>query len=116
MTYVDGFLIAIAPEKLDLYKEQAEGGRKIWMEHGALDYKECLADDLISDMRSFRDAADVKGNETVIFSFITFKSREHRDEVNAKVMGDKRLSELCKEIPFEPKRMCYGGFKTIVEN
>ena len=116
MSYVDGFLLPVPTDNIDAYKELAEKAGKIWIEHGALDYKECMADDMVqSELASFVNVIGAKENETVFFSFIVFKSREHRDEVNAKVMSDERLACDDKKMPFEVKRMAYGGFKTLVE-
>ncbi|MEQ9021570.1 MAG: DUF1428 domain-containing protein [Pseudomonadales bacterium] len=117
MTYVDGFLLPMATDKIDDYRKLAELAAGVWNEHGALDYKECqLDDDGIEGVRSFKPAADTAAGETVIFAFITFKSREHRDEVNARVMADPRMNEMNMDsVPFESRRMAYAGFRTIVE-
>ena len=116
--YIDGFLLPIAKDKIGEYREMAQKAGEVWMEYGALDFCECEGDDLeIEGMFSFRTAADASEDETVIFSWIAFESREHRDEVNAKVMKDERLKDSmdnCKEI-FDFKRMAYGGFKTLVD-
>src|SRR5258708_31283461 len=91
---------------------------KIWKEHGALDYKECVGDDLNVKMGTpFPRGIKTKPGETVVFSYIVYKSRAHRDKVNAKVMKDPRIADMCdpKDMPFDCKRMLYGGFKTIVE-
>lgn len=122
--YVDGFVLVVPQEKAEAYKKMAEGGRDSWMKHGALGYFECRGDDLIpQDMgedsaRAFTDMADASSDETVWFSFIIFKSKQHRDEVNAKVMAE--MDEQMKEfqgtkMPFDPKRMAYGGFQVEVE-
>ena len=129
MTYVDGYILQVAKDKLDEYKEMAEQAGTIWMEHGALGFKECVIEDGDPEMPEppegmpdfqmvkFVDMAGAKDNETVLFSFIIFKSREHRDEVNAKVMNDTRMQDACKpdDMPFDPSRMAYGGFKAIVD-
>ena len=117
MTYVDGFVLCVPKDKIGVYTEMATGAGKIWKEHGALDYKECILDhDQIEGVRSFISAADAKEEDTAIFSFIVYHSREHRDEVNAKVMGDERLKDMCGEkMPFDVAKMAYGGFKPIVE-
>ena len=115
--YVDGFLIPIAKDKIGEYKEMAQKAGKIWMEYGALGFCENVGDDLENEgMFSFNTAASATGDETVIFSWIVFESREHRDKVNAEVMNDARLKEMMdQENPaFDFKRMAYGGFKTIV--
>lgn len=116
MTYVDGFLIAVPKKKLAAYKKMAKLGSKVWREHGALDYRECVADDVSWGKRtSFPRAVKQKPNETVIFSYITYKSRKHRDAVNKKAMNDKRFEKIdFKSMPFDAKRMIFGGFKTIV--
>jgi uncharacterized protein YbaA (DUF1428 family) len=116
MEYVDGFLIAVPKKKLTAYKKMAKLGSKVWREHGALDYRECVADDVSWGKRtSFPRAVKRKPNETVIFSYITYKSRAHRDAVNKKCMKDKRFANMDpKKMPFDMKRMIFGGFKTIV--
>lgn len=117
--YVDGFVIPVPKDKIDQYRAIAERACKIWMEHGALEYRECVGDDMeTKDMVSFPQLAEAQAGEVVFFSYIVYKSREHRDEVNAKVMADPRIHELCGEggMPFDCKRMAYGGFKTIVES
>jgi uncharacterized protein YbaA (DUF1428 family) len=116
MEYVDGFLIAVPKKKLAAYKKMAKLGSKVWREHGALDYRECVADDVSWGKRtSFPRAVKCKPNETVIYAFITYKSRKHRDAVNKKAMSDKRFDGMDpKKMPFDMKRMIWGGFKTIV--
>lgn len=122
--YVDGFVLVILNNKTEEYRKMAEEGRDSWMKHGALGYYECRGDDLkpqeMGDekTRSFTEMAGARGDETVWFSFIIFKSKEHRDEVNAKVMAE--MSEQMKDgkdmqMPFEMKRMSYGGFQVEVE-
>jgi uncharacterized protein YbaA (DUF1428 family) len=116
--YVDGFLLPIAEKKVDEYRSIAEQAGRIWLDHGALAYWECVGDDLDArDMVSFRSSAGVREGETVIFSWIVFESREHRDRVNEAVMNDSRMAELMQpgSDPFEYKRMAYGGFRAIVE-
>jgi uncharacterized protein YbaA (DUF1428 family) len=116
--YVDGFLIPIAKNKLREYREMAQKAGEVWKEHGALEYYECVGDDLdIEGMLSFKEVADTYEEETVIFSWIVFESREQRDRVNAAVMDDPRIKEMMEsgsEPPFDYKRMAYGGFKTLV--
>lgn len=114
--YVDGFLIPVPKDKLDLYRGIAVQAGNIWKEHGALEYIECLGDDLDqAEMVSFRKAAGATDDEVVIFSWIVYESREHRDQVNAKVMEDPRIKAMMEgPQPFDCKRMAYGGFKTIV--
>lgn len=120
--YVDGFLIPIAKGNVEEYKEMAQKAGEIWKEHGALDFCECVGDDLeIKGMLSFKKSADASDDETVIFSWIVFESREDRDRVNAAVMEDARMKEIveamkaAKSEPFDIKRMAYGGFKTLVK-
>jgi len=121
--YVDGFLLVVPKNKVAEYKKMATLGKKVWMKHGALDYKECRGDDLRPEgmpglkSRTFTDAAKAKSNETVWFSFIVFKSRKHRDAVNAKVMKDPAMNDpkwKDKPMPFDMKRFSYGGFKVEV--
>jgi uncharacterized protein YbaA (DUF1428 family) len=100
------------------YRAQAEKAGKVWREHGALDYKECIADDVkVGKWTSFPQSVDLKAGETVVFSYIVYKSRAHRDKVLAKVMKDPRLAKMMdpKAMPFDGKRMIYGGFKTLVD-
>ncbi|MDQ3019374.1 MAG: DUF1428 domain-containing protein [Bacteroidota bacterium] len=116
--YVDGFLLALPLKNLEAYRRMSQNAGKIWKEYGALEYKECLGDDFTVKMGlSFPEMVKVKRGETVVFSWITFKSRAHRDKVNAKVMSDPRLSKMMdiNKMPFEVKRMSYGGFKIIVD-
>jgi uncharacterized protein YbaA (DUF1428 family) len=116
--YVDGFVIPMAKENVEQYRQMAQKAGEVWKEHGALEFYETVGDDLeIKDMLSFKKIAGTAENETVIFSWIVFKSREHRDKVNAAVMEDPRIKEdmdANKDV-FDFKRMAYGGFKTIVE-
>ncbi|MES2661128.1 MAG: DUF1428 domain-containing protein [Verrucomicrobiota bacterium] len=116
-TYVDGFVIPIPKDKIEEYRKVAEQAGAVWREHGALDYYECIGDDMeTNDMVSFPQLANAGPDETVAFSWIVYKSREHRDEVNAKVMADPRLSEMMSEPNqiFDCKRMAYGGFNVLV--
>jgi uncharacterized protein YbaA (DUF1428 family) len=116
--YIDGFVIPLPKDKIDLYREIAGKACRVWMEHGALEYRECIGDDLeVKDMLSFPKLAGSTSEETVVLSWIVYRSREHRAEVNAKVMADPRIKEMCEKgpMPFDGKRMAYGGFKTIVE-
>jgi uncharacterized protein YbaA (DUF1428 family) len=115
--YVDGFVIPIPKDKIDDYRRLAEAAGKLWKEHGALDYWECLGDDLeVKDMVSFPQLANIGADETVVFSWIVYESREQRDQVNARIMADPRIQELCDpdNPPFDCKRMAYGGFRVIV--
>lgn len=116
--YVDGFVIPMAKENVEDYREMAQKACEIWKEYGALDYYETVGDDLeVKDMLSFKTIAGASEDETVIFSWIVYESREHRDKVNAEVMEDARIKEMMegKSKPFDFKRMAYGGFKTLVE-
>lgn len=115
--YVDGFVIPIPSANVEKYREIAEQACRLWIEHGALEYRECIGDDLVvKDQLSFLTLAGAKPDETVAFAWITYRDRAHRDEVNAKVMADPRIHEMCKEgqMPFDCTRMAYGGFKSIV--
>jgi uncharacterized protein YbaA (DUF1428 family) len=115
--YVDGFLIPIAKDKVSKYREIAQKAGEVWKEHGALEYYECIGDDLdVEGTVSFKKAADTSEEETVIFSWIVFESKEQRDRVNAAVMNDPRLKEMMESVSesFDYKRMAYGGFKTLV--
>lgn len=116
--YVDGFVLPVPKKKINAYRRLAQKASRIWHEHGALEYRECLGDDLdIKTGMPFPRGIKVKPGETVVFAWIVYKSRAHRDRVNAKVMKDPRIASMCdeKDMPFDCKRMLYGGFKTIVE-
>ena len=116
MSYVDGFLLAVPKDRFDDYKAMAEKGRDMWMEHGALAYVECKADDVAyGELTSFPRAVQLKEDEIVIFSWIVYKSREDRDVINAKVMADPRMQMDMKDAPFDGKRMIFGGFTPFVE-
>jgi uncharacterized protein YbaA (DUF1428 family) len=118
MSYVDGFVLPVPKKKLQAYRRMAQKAGKIWRKHGALDFKECAGDDLNVKMGvPFPRTVKLKAGETVVFSYIVFKSRAHRDRVNAKVMKDPRIKEMGdpKDMPFDVKRMVYGGFKVLVE-
>lgn len=118
MHYVDGFVLAVPKRNLNAYRRIAEKAGRIWREHGALEYRECVGDDLkVKCGVSFLRTAKTKPGETVVFSWIVFKSRVHRDRVNAKAIKDPRLAEMCnsKSMPFDMKRMAYGGFKVLVD-
>lgn len=118
MKYVDGFLLPVPKKNLSAYRRMAAKAGKIWREHGALDYKECIGDDLnVKFGLPFPKVLKPKPGETVVFSFIVFKSRAHRDRVNAKVMKDPRLCASMdpNKMPFDCKRMAYGGFKVLVD-
>jgi uncharacterized protein YbaA (DUF1428 family) len=116
--YVDGYVLPVPKKKLQVYRRIAQKAGKIWREHGALEYRECVGDDL--DVKwgvPFPRQLKVKPGETVVFSWIVFTSRAHRDRVNAKVMKDLRLAAMmdASSMPFDTRRMVYGGFKVLVD-
>ncbi|KDR30141.1 MULTISPECIES: DUF1428 domain-containing protein [Caballeronia] len=116
--YVDGFVVPVPIDKVDAYRRMAEAAGKIWLEHGALEFVETIADDVKpGKLTSFPQSVQMKEGETVAFSYIVYESREQRDSVNAKVMEDPRLKTMMEsgETPFDPQRMFFGGFTTIVE-
>ena len=115
--YVDGFVITIRKNKLNAYRGMAQKAGKIWRELGALEYRECVGDDLNAKFGlPFPRLVKAKTGETVVFSWIVYRSRAHRDSVNAKVMKDPRIAKMMKEpSPFDMKRMSYGGFKVLVD-
>ncbi|MGH8626868.1 MAG: DUF1428 domain-containing protein [Gammaproteobacteria bacterium] len=116
--YVDGFVLPVPKDNMDAYRQLARKAGEIWREHGALEYIECVADDVKpGEITSFPQAVKLEDNEVVVFSWIVYESRERRDEINAKVMADPRLADMMdpKNLPFDGKRMFWGGFKTIVE-
>jgi uncharacterized protein YbaA (DUF1428 family) len=115
--YVDGFIVPVPKKKLQAYRRMAKKAGSIWREHGALDFVENVADDVkVGKVTSFPRSIKQKPGETVVFSWITYKSRAHRDSVNKKVMADPRLKDMMdpKAMPFDGKRMIYGGFKRAV--
>jgi uncharacterized protein YbaA (DUF1428 family) len=115
--YVDGFLLSVPKKNLNAYRRMAQKASKIWREHGALDYRECVAEDMdAKGMVAFPTCAGAKKGEIVVFAWIIYKSRAHRDRVNAKVMKDPRLTADMdlKKMPFDCSRMAYGGFTTLV--
>jgi uncharacterized protein YbaA (DUF1428 family) len=124
--YVDGFVLVVPKKNLKAYKAMAAGAGKVWRKHGALDYKECVGDDLTPDMgdmngmkaMTFSRLLKLKKNETAVFSYIVYKSRAHRDAVNAKVMKDPMMNDPKYKdmpMPFDVKRMAYAGFKVLVD-
>src|SRR6476619_2395052 len=118
MEYVDGFVIPVPKKKLKAYLKLARLAGKIWLEHGALEFREWVADDVkVGKRTSFPRSVKLKPGETVVFSYIVYKSRAHRDRVNAKVMKDPRLAKMMnpKAMPFDGKRMIFGGFKTLID-
>ncbi len=118
MRYVDGFVLPVPKRNLNAYLQMAHKAGKIWREHGALEHRECVWDDLnVKIGMPFPRSARTKPGETVVFSWIVYKSRVHRDRVNAKVTKDPRIKGMCdeKSMPFDVKRMAYGGFKALVD-
>ena len=118
MTYVDGFVLPVRKKNLATYRSMARTAGKVWREHGALEFRENVADDVkVGKWTSFPRSVKLKRGETVVFSWIVYRSRAHRDRVMDKVMKDKRIAAMMKrkDVPFDGKRMIFGGFKTIVE-
>jgi uncharacterized protein YbaA (DUF1428 family) len=116
--YVDGFVIPIPKKNLDAYRRMSRAAGKVWVEHGALEYIESVGDDMNMKFGvPFPKLADAKRGETVVFSWIVYKSRAHRDRVNKKVMADERITKTMKDkkMPFDVNRMSYGGFQAIVD-
>ena len=116
--YVDGFIVPVPKKSLQAYRRMAQKAGRLWKEHGALDFVECVADDVKpGKVTSFPQSVKLKAGETVVFSWIVFKSRAHRDRVNKKVMADPRLTGMMdpKAMPFDAKRMIYGGFGVLVQ-
>jgi uncharacterized protein YbaA (DUF1428 family) len=115
MAYVDGFVLPVPKKNLRTYRKMAQHAGRLWKEHGALEYHECVGEDLDVKMgRPFPSQLRLKPGETVVFAWIVYRSRADRDRVNAKVMKDPRMATMPKRMPFDVKRMCYGGFETIV--
>ena len=116
MSYVDGFVLAVPKARLDDYKEMARKAGAVWMEHGALAYVECTADDApYGELTSFPRAVQAKEEEIVIFAWVTYRSRRDRDEILKKVMADPRMKDSMENMPFDGKRMIYGGFEAFME-
>jgi uncharacterized protein YbaA (DUF1428 family) len=118
MAYVDGFVLPLPKSKIDAYKAMAETAGAVWREHGALEYREWIADDVEpGKLTSFPQSVNLEDGETVVFAWIVYASREERDQVNAKVMKDPRLADAMKPdmLPFDGKRMIYGGFNLLVD-
>jgi len=118
MAYVDGFVVPVPKKKLKEYRSIAKKAGKVWRDHGALEFREWVADDVkVGKWTSFPRSVKLKPDETVIFSWIVYKSRAHRDRTNAKVMKDPRLAKMMdsKSMPFDAKRMAVGGFKVLVD-
>jgi uncharacterized protein YbaA (DUF1428 family) len=116
MSYVDGFVIAVPKAKIDAYKAMAKLGSEVWIEYGAVSYVECLADDVpYGELTSFPRAVQATDDETVVFSWIVYKDKASRDEIMAKVMADERLKSFMTDMPFDAKRMIFGGFEAFIE-
>ena len=118
MSYIDGMVVPVPKKNLTAYKRMSRQCGKVWLEHGALSYNECVADDVKpGKVTSFPQAVKLKPDEVVVFSWIVYKSRKDRDRANKKVMADPRLAHLMspKNLPFDGKRMFWGGFKPIVQ-
>ncbi len=118
MAYVDGFVLPLPTKNVEIYREMASKCGAIWREHGALQFRECIADDVKpGKLTSFPQSVNLEAEETVIFSWIVYESRAHRDEVNDKVMKDPRMADMMKPeaSPFDGKRMIYGGFEVLVD-
>ena len=117
MSYVDGFVIPVPKGKIAAYKKMATWGKTMWMKHGALQYFECEGDDLagMPECANFKTMAGLKPSETAFFSFIIFKNKAHRNAVNKKVMAEMTAQSMPDAMPFDVKRMAYGGFKTLVQ-
>lgn len=117
MPYIDGFVVPVPKRNLKAYRRLSTKAGKVWREHGAVDYWECVADDVkAGKLTSFPRSVKLKPGETVLFSWIVYKSRAHRDQVNAEVMADPRISDMMdgRKAPFDGRRMIYGGFKSFV--
>lgn len=118
MAYVDGFVVPVPKQNLEKYKEISTACGKIWREHGALEYRECAADDVKpGKLTSFPQSVNLEEGEIVVFSYIVYESRQQRDAVNEKVMADPRMADMMKpeNMPFDGKRMIYGGFEVVVD-
>jgi uncharacterized protein YbaA (DUF1428 family) len=117
MDYVDGYVVPVPKKNIRAYQRMAQKAAKVWLDHGALEYKECVADDVKKGKTtSFPRSVKLRSGETVVFAYVVFKSRAHRDRVNQKVMSDPRLKDMCdpKNLPFDAWRMFWGGFKVLV--
>jgi len=113
--YVDGFVVPVPKKNLAVYRRMAQTAGKVWREYGALEYRECVADDVKpGKWTSFPQSVKLKAGETVVFSYVVYKSRKDRDRIIAKVMQDSRLAKMMKSMPFDGKRMFWGGFRPIV--
>lgn len=117
MTYVDGFVVPVPKDKIENYRNIAQKAGEVWKEHGALSYKECVLEDGEDKgfCQTFPAAFNPKPDETIVFAYIEYRSREHRDEVNAKVMADDRMQCADPDMPFDCKRMAFSGFSAMVD-
>ena len=118
MAYVDGFVVPVPKKNVNTYRSMARKAGKVWKEYGAVEFRECIADDVkVGKWTSFPRSVKLKPSETVVFSYIVYKTRKDRDKVNAKVMADPRIGQSMdpKAMPFDAKRMIYGGFKVLVD-
>jgi uncharacterized protein YbaA (DUF1428 family) len=116
MSYVDGFVVAVPKQNIEAYKAMARKAGDVWKEHGALAFVECIGDDVpYGELTSFPRAVQAKEDEIVVFSWIVYESRERRDAINAKVMADPQLKDSMTNMPFDGKRMIYGGFETFLK-
>jgi uncharacterized protein YbaA (DUF1428 family) len=118
MAYVDGFVVPLPKSNVEAYRAMSLKCGEIWRDHGALQFRECIGDDVKpGKLTSFPQSVDLREDETVVFSWIVYQSRAHRDEVNDKVMKDPRMAEMMKpeDMPFDGKRMIYGGFEMIID-
>jgi uncharacterized protein YbaA (DUF1428 family) len=116
MSYVDGFVIPVSKDKLDAYREMAQRGSEVWLEHGALHYVECIGDDVpYGELTSFPRAVQAKEDEVIVFSWIVYADKATRDAVMKKVMEDPRLADYMTNMPFDGKRMIFGGFEPFIQ-
>jgi uncharacterized protein YbaA (DUF1428 family) len=116
MPYVDGFVVPVPKTNIEAYKTMARKAGEVWKEHGAIAVVECVGDDVpYGELTSFPRAVQAKDDEVVIFSWIVYESREHRDAVNAKVMADPRIKDTMSNMPFDGKRLIHGGFETLLQ-
>lgn len=115
MAYVDGFVIPVPKDRLEDYKKMAELGRSVWMEYGAIGYCETIGDDVpVGELTSFPRAVQAKEDEVVIFSYVIYKDKASREEIQAKVMADERMNQFSEDMPFDGKRMIFGGFQPFI--
>jgi uncharacterized protein YbaA (DUF1428 family) len=116
MAYVDGFVLPVLKDKIELYKEKSRAVGELYKNYGALSYVECVADDVpYGELTSFPRAVQATSEEIVVFSWITYESRQQRDAIQAKVMADPRMGEICADLPVDGKRMIFGGFDAFLQ-